>query len=142
VQNKTTPLEYGPPISLASAKQVAAAAEAEATANGWPIVFAIVDSGGNLVLLHKLDNTQHGSIEIAQAKALTAVNFKRPTKAFEEGLAAGGAALRLLKAPGILPMEGGVPLIQNGKVIGAIGVSGVAPQNDAQVAGAGAKVLG
>jgi len=100
----TTP--YGPPITLAQAKQAMAAAEAEAMKNGWPLAIAIVDSGGNLVMLHKLDNTQYGSIRIAEGKARTALDFRRSTKAFEDTVAAGGAGLRLLTF-GITVAEGG-----------------------------------
>jgi glc operon protein GlcG len=131
-------LKYGPPISIALAKQIASAAEAEAVANGWPVVIAILDPGANLVLLHKLDHTQLGSVAVAQAKAQTAVKFKRPTKSFEEALAGG---LKWLAINDLCPVEGGLPLIQNGEVIGAIGVSGVLSNQDAQVAAAGAAVI-
>jgi glc operon protein GlcG len=134
-------LKYGPPISIALAKQIASAAEAEAVANGWPVVIAILDPGANLVLLHKLDHTQLGSVAVAQAKAQTAVKFKRPTKSFEEALAAGGGGLKWLAINDLCPVEGGLPLIQNGEVIGAIGVSGVLSNQDAQVAAAGAAVI-
>lgn len=133
-------LKYGPPISIALAKQIANAAEAEAVANGWPVVIAILDPGANLVLLHKLDHTQLGSVAVAQAKAQTAVKFKRPTKSFEEALAAGGG-VKWLAINDLCPVEGGLPLIQNGEVIGAIGVSGVLSNQDAQVAAAGAAVI-
>jgi glc operon protein GlcG len=132
-------LKYGPPISIALAKQIASAAETEAVANGWPVVIAILDPGANLVLLHKLDHTQLGSVAVAQAKAQTAVKFKRPTKSFEEALASGG--LKWLAINDLCPVEGGLPLIQNGEVIGAIGVSGVLSNQDAQVAAAGAAVI-
>jgi len=132
------PLEYGAPISLEQAKGVMAAAEAEARANEWPMVIAIVDSGGHLVMLHSFDHAQHGSVVIAQEKARCAVNFKRPTKAIEEAVAQGGLNLRMLATPGMVPLEGGVPLIADGKIIGAIGVSGVTSEQDAQVAMAGA----
>ncbi|WP_119304917.1 GlcG/HbpS family heme-binding protein [Dongia deserti] len=135
------PLEYGPPIALEAAKRVMVAAEAEAHANDWPMVIAIVDSGGNLVMLHSLDHAQHGSVVIAQEKARCAVNFKRPTKAFEDALAEGGFNLRVLAAPGMLPLEGGLPLIAAGRIVGAIGVSGMRSTQDAQVAEAGAKAL-
>jgi len=134
-------LKYGPPISIAVAKQIASAAEAEAVANGWPVVIAILDPGANLVLLHKLDHTQLGSVAVAQAKAQTAVKFKRPTKSFEEALTAGGGGLKWLAINDLCPVEGGLPLIQNGEVIGAIGVSGVLSNQDAQVAAAGAAVI-
>ncbi|MER3482912.1 MAG: hypothetical protein C4332_06915 [Meiothermus sp.] len=132
---------YGPPISLEHAKKAAAAAEAEALKNDWPVVIAIVDSGGNLVLLHRLDNTQIGSVEVAQAKARTANNFRRPSKDFEEMVAGGGAGLRTLAMPGAAPLEGGLPIVLDGKIVGAIGVSGVRSFQDAQVAQAGIDAL-
>jgi glc operon protein GlcG len=133
--------EYGPPIALTLAKQVAAAAEAEALANGWPMVIAVVDSGGHPVVLHKLDHAQIGSIAVAQAKAETAVKFKRPTGVFEEVISSGGLGLRLLSIDTICAVEGGVPLLRDGKLIGAIGVSGMQSTQDAQVAAAGARVV-
>lgn len=129
-------VEFGPPIPLALAKKVASRAEAEAQANGWALVFAILDSGGNLVLLHKMDHAQLGSIAIAQGKAQTALNFKRPTKAIEDAIVAGGKGLRMLSVEGLYPMEGGVLLMQHGKIIGAIGVSGASSDQDGQVAAA------
>jgi glc operon protein GlcG len=135
------PLEYGAPISLERAKAVMEAAEAEARANDWPMVIAIVDSGGQLAMLHRFDHAQHGSIVIAQEKARCAVDFKRPTKAFEDAVAQGGFNLRVLATPGMLPLEGGVPLIVDGKIVGAIGVSGMRSTQDGQVAEAGAKAL-
>jgi len=135
-------VEYGAPITLNEAKQVMAGAEAEAVLNGWPLVIAIVDSGGNLVMLHRADHTQYGSIEIAQLKAATAVNFKRPTKAFQDLVQTGGVHMRLLAMPNMLPLEGGIPLLRGGKIVGAIGVSGMQPGQDAQVAEAGAAALG
>lgn len=135
------PLDYGAPISLERAKAVMAAAEAEASANGWPAVIAIVDSGGHLVMLHSFDHAQHGSVAIAQEKARCAVNFKRPTKAFEDAVAQGGLNLRILATPGMVPLEGGLPLIAGGRIVGAIGVSGMRSNQDGQVADAGAKAL-
>jgi glc operon protein GlcG len=135
------PLEYGAPISLEQAKGVMAVAEAEARANGWPMVIAIVDSGGHLVMLHSFDHAQHGSVVIAEEKARCSVNFKRPTKAIEEAVAQGGLNLRMLATPGMVPLEGGVPLIADGKILGAIGVSGMRSTQDGQVAEAGAKAL-
>jgi uncharacterized protein GlcG (DUF336 family) len=134
-------LEYGAPISLERAKAVMAAAEAEARVNDWPMVIAIVDSGGHLVMLHSFDHAQHGSVVIAQEKARCAVNFKRPTKMFEDAVAEGGLNLRILAAPGMMPLEGGRPLIADGKIVGAIGVSGMRSTQDGQVAEAGAKAL-
>ncbi|MEZ5829604.1 MAG: heme-binding protein [Dongiaceae bacterium] len=135
------PLDYGAPISLEKAKAVMAAAEAEARANDWPMVIAIVDSGGHLAMLHRFDNAQHGSVVIAQEKARCAVNFKRPTKAIEDAVAEGGINLRMLAAPGVMPLEGGLPLISGGRIVGAIGVSGMRSNQDGQVAAAGAKAM-
>jgi glc operon protein GlcG len=89
----TTP--YGEPISLATAKKAMAAAEAEAFKNNWSMAIVIIDSSGHVVMLHKLDNTQYGSIRVAEGKARTALDFRRPTKVLEDTLAAGGAGLRV-----------------------------------------------
>jgi uncharacterized protein GlcG (DUF336 family) len=138
-QTPTTP--YGAPISLEQAKKVVAAAEAEARKNNWNVVIAVLDSGGHLVLLQRLDNTQFASVEVAQQKAYSAVAFRRPTKVFQDGVAAGGEGLRLLKLAGATPVEGGLPLIAEGKLVGSIGVSGVTSQQDNQIAKAGADTL-
>lgn len=135
------PVPYGTPIDLVTAKKVMAAAEAEAKKNSWSVVIAIVDGGGHLVMLERLDNTQWGSVEIAQRKALTAAKFRRPTRFWEERIAKGGVDLKLLKINGF-PMEGGLPIIHQGKVIGAIGVSGVTSTQDAQIGRAGIAALG
>ncbi len=132
-------LAYGPPINLQAAKKAMAAAELEAAKNSWAVAIAIVDSGGQLVMLHRLDDVQHASIRIAQGKARTALEFRRDTKALEEAVARGGAGLRLLAVEGVTPLEGGVPIVAAGKIIGAIGVSGVASSQDAQIAQAGAE---
>jgi glc operon protein GlcG len=134
-------IPYGAPIDLDTAKRVAAAAGKEADGNDWPVVIAIVDSGDNLVLLHRHDLAQLASIAIAQAKASTAVKMKRATKLLDEGVSKGGAGLRVLALEGIVPMEGGLPLMRDGKIIGAIGVSGVTSPQDGEVAAAGAKAL-
>ena len=134
------PTPYGAPINLETARKVLAAAEAEATRQKWPVAIAVLDSAGYLVAFHRLDNTQLGSVEIAIEKAKTSVMYRRPTKVFEDRLAAGGSDVKLLKLPG-LPLEGGVPIIQGGKIIGAIGVSGVQSTQDAQVAAAGTKAV-
>ena len=134
-------LAYGAPISLDMAKRVAEAAEAEAQRNGWPMVIAIVDSTGHLVLLHRLAQAQYGSVVVAQQKAQTVVDFRRPTKAFEDAIAAGGQGLRLLGMNNMIPLEGGVALLVDGKLIGAIGVSGMQSGQDAQVANAGVAAL-
>lgn len=122
-------------LTLAAAKQIAAAAEAEAIKNKWTVVIAIVDDGANLVYLQRIDGTQIGSIEVAQEKARSAVKFKRPTKTFEENLVGGRQAI--LKLPGAMPVEGGLPLMIDGVVLGAIGVSGVTSQQDGVIAAAG-----
>lgn len=134
-------IPYGPPVSLLMARQVAAAAEAEALAHGWAMVIAVLDSGANLVVLHKMDHAQTGSVEVAQAKARSAVRFKRPTQVFEAALAAGGLGLRLLATQGVCPLEGGLPLMHGGQLIGAIGVSGMQSTQDARVAAAGVEAL-
>jgi glc operon protein GlcG len=105
------------------------------------MVIAIVDSGGHLVLFQRLDQAHHGSETLAQQKARTAVDFRRPTAVFQDSIAQGGAHLRLLAAPNVLPLEGGVPLLRDGQVVGAIGVSGMQSGQDAQVANAGAAAL-
>ena len=132
---------YGPVITYAQAKVVLAAAEAEAVKNNWPVVIVVVDSGGNPVLLHRMDNAHLGSLEIAEGKARTAVNLRRPTKNLQEAIAKGGAALRLLGVEGIMPLEGGIPIIVDGKIIGGIGVSGVNSAQDAQAGQAGIDAL-
>lgn len=139
------PAPYGPPLTLEMAKKAMAAAEAEAIRNEWQMAIAIVDSGGHLVAFHKIDNTQHASVEIAKGKAVTAVNLRRPTKVLEDGLAAGpnGASTgtRILAVPGVMPLEGGIPIISDGKIIGGIGVSGALSSQDAMVARVGADTL-
>jgi uncharacterized protein GlcG (DUF336 family) len=134
-------IPYGGPINLEQAKKVMAGAEAEATKNKWNVVITILDSGGHVVALHRLDGTQLGSIEAAHQKAYSAVLYRRPTKVFQDLVAQGGANLRLLSLAGASPLEGGVPIIVAGKIVGAIGVSGVASEQDAQVAKAGADSL-
>ncbi|WP_439363209.1 GlcG/HbpS family heme-binding protein [Bradyrhizobium sp. DASA03005] len=131
-----TPL-YGAPITLDEARLVADAARAEAQRHGWPMVIAIADSTGELALLYRLDQAQHGSVLVAQQKAKTAVDFRRSTAAFESALADGGLHLRLLGMTNLTPLEGGLPILRDGRVIGAIGVSGMQSTQDAQVAAAG-----
>jgi glc operon protein GlcG len=134
-------IPYGPPISLEQAKKVMAGAEAEAMKNKWNVVITVLDSGGHVVALHRLDGTQLGSIEAARQKAYSAVLYRRPTKVFQDLVAQGGANLRLLSLAGASPLEGGIPIIVNGMIVGAIGVSGVTSEQDAQVAKAGADSL-
>jgi glc operon protein GlcG len=135
------PNPYGPPISLEAAKKVAAPALAEAAKNNWNMAVAIVDPGGNLVYYEKMDNTQIGSAHVSVEKARSAALFKRPTKAFQDALATGGENLRILALPGAVPLEGGIPLLIDGKIVGAIGVSGMTSAQDAQCAKAGADSL-
>ena len=132
------PAPYGASITLEAAKKAMAAAEAEATKNNWNVVITIVDAGGHVVMTQRANNTQYASIRIAEGKARTAVEFRRPTKALEDTVAGGGAGLRLLSVEGASLLEGGVPIIVDGKIIGGIGVSGVASKDDAAIAMAGA----
>ncbi|MBN9088274.1 MAG: heme-binding protein [Reyranella sp.] len=132
------PPPYGMSIGFEAAKKALAAAEAEAKKNNWPVAIAIVDTGGHLVAFSKLDNTQNASVAIAIGKATTANNFKRPTKALQDAIAQGGANLRLLAVKDATPLEGGVPIVVDGKIIGGIGASGVMANQDAEVAMAGA----
>ncbi|TWT51954.1 hypothetical protein KOR42_32370 [Thalassoglobus neptunius] len=131
------PPAYGEGISLTDAKTVMAAAEEYARSNNWPVAITIVDSAGFLVMFQRLENTQLGSVEISIQKAKTSALFRRSTKAFEDRVAEGGANLKLLKLPGGLPMEGGLPIIVDHKLIGAIGVSGVTSAQDGMIAQAG-----
>jgi glc operon protein GlcG len=133
------PVPYGPPLSLELAKRVMAAAETEAVAHHFPQAIVIVDSGGNLVMLHRLDQADLGSISVAQAKAQTAVNFRVPTKVLAEALASGG--LGLLSVPNLVLVEGGLPIIVGGQIVGAIGVAGMEPTQDSQVAAAGVTAI-
>ena len=132
---------YGAPITLAQAKKAMAAAEAEATANGWSVAICIVDSGANLVMSQRLDNTQLSSARIAEAKAKTAAEFRRSTTVFEDAIAGGGLGLRVLSFGAVACAEGGVPIVVDGKIVGAIGVSGVQSHQDGQTAQAGADAL-
>ena len=139
-QQASTP-PYGPPITLDDAKRAMAAAELEAAKNSWQVAITIIDSGGNLVMFHKIDNTQLSASEGAEGKARTSLQFKRPSKALDDAIAAGGGGMRLLALKDITPLEGGIPLVANGAIVGAIGVSGALSAQDAQVAKAGADTL-
>jgi uncharacterized protein GlcG (DUF336 family) len=132
------PNPYGMSINAESAKKAAAAALAEARKNNWTMAAAIVDTAGDLVYFEKLDGTQAASVNIAVDKARSAARFKRPTKALQDVLAAGGEGLRLLALQGAVPVEGGLPLLMDGKIVGAIGLSGGTSQQDGQCAKAGA----
>lgn len=132
---------YGLSITNEQAKKVADAALAPARANGWTVVVAIVDTGGFLVYLEKLDQTQVGSVAIAEDKARSSAIFKRPTKMFHERLARGGDGLIVLGLKGATPVEGGLPILVDGKLIGALGVSGGSSAEDEVCAAAGAAAL-
>jgi uncharacterized protein GlcG (DUF336 family) len=134
-------LPYGEPVSLDVAKQIIAAAQVEAKKNHWPVAIAVVDGAGYLVAFERMENTQLGSVEVSQEKAKTAALFRRPSKVFEDTLAMGGVNNKLLKLPGATPIEGGVPIVVGGKIIGAIGVSGVKSSEDGQIAAAGLEAL-
>ena len=125
-------------LTLEAAKQIAAAAEAEAKKNNWTMVISVVDDGGHLLYLERMDGTQIGSVEVAQEKAAPAVRFKRPTKALEDTVAGGRQVM--LKLPGATPIEGGLPIMAGNELIGAIGVSGGTSPQDGQVAAAGLAV--
>jgi uncharacterized protein GlcG (DUF336 family) len=126
-------------ITLEGAKKMMAAAEAEARRNNWTVCIAVVDESGNLIAFQKIDDTQVGSIDIAIGKARTAARMKRPTKALEDAIAGGRTVM--LGVEGLTPLEGGVPVTVDGKIIGAVGVSGVTSQQDAQIAAAGAAAI-
>jgi glc operon protein GlcG len=130
--------QYGTPINADMAKKIAAAAIAEAKKNNFTMAIAVVDPNGFLVYFEKMDNTQNGSVNVAIDKAKSAALFKRPTKAFQDTLAAGGDGLRMLALQGAVPVDGGYPIIVGGKIIGAIGASGGTSAQDGQVGKAGA----
>lgn len=132
---------YGTPVGVDMAKKVAAAAVAEARKNSFTMAIAVVDTAGNLVYFEKMDGTQTGSVNVSIEKARSAVLFKRPTKAFQDIVAQGGVGLRMLGLPGAVPVEGGIPLIEGGKIIGAVGASGGSSDQDGQCAQAGASVV-
>ena len=137
-----TPPPYGPAITLEQAKKAMSAAEAEARKHNWNMVISIVDSGGHLVMLQRLENTQYGSVQVATDKAQAAVAFRRPTKAWQDLIAQGGVHLRLLNLTGDAGvLEGAVPVVIDGKIIGGIGASGGSSQQDAQVSQAGADAI-
>jgi glc operon protein GlcG len=134
-------IPYGTPINLETAKKAMVAAEAEAAKNNWPMAIVILDSTGHMVMLHKMDNTQYGSIAAAEGKARTAIDFRRPSKVFEDAVAGGGVGLRILSLSGVSALEGGIPIMADGKIVGSIGVSGALSAQDAQVAKAGADAV-
>lgn len=129
---------YGSPISLENAKKVAAVALDEARKNNWTMAVAVVDPDGTLVYYEKMDNTQNGSAKVAIDKARSAALFKRPTKALQDALTSSPAGIRMLAVEGAVPVEGGVPLVMDAKIVGAIGLSGDSSEHDGQCAQAGA----
>lgn len=131
----------GMPIALDQAKRIAAAAAAEARKNGWFMAVAVVDPGGTLIYYEKADNTQLGSAVVAVDKAKSAALYKRPTKAFQDALAKGGEGLRVLALAGATPVDGGQPLIVDGKLVGGLGVSGDTSEHDNQCAMQGVAAL-
>ncbi len=135
------PNPYGAPIQVELAKKAAAAALAEAVKNSWTMAVAVVDWSGTLVYYEKMDNTQVASAKVCIDKARTSALYKRPSKAFQDGLAAGGVGLRILDLRGATAVEGGIPLLVDGKIIGAIGVSGDSSEHDNVCATAGAAVI-
>jgi uncharacterized protein GlcG (DUF336 family) len=128
-----------PVLTLEDAKRIAAAAEAEARTNEWKVVIAVVDDGGHLLYLQRSHDTQFGSVETAIAKAHAAVAFQRPTKASEDAVLSG--RLIHLALPGVIPSEGGVPLVREGTIVGGLGISGVRSFQDGQIAQAGVNEL-
>lgn len=132
---------YGQSITMEQARRLSAAAQQEAQKNNWLMVVAVMDPGGHLVLLERMDNAQFGSVQVAQDKARSAVAFRRPTKAFHDMVAAGGEGVRMLVMSGAVPIDGGVPIIVNGTVIGGLGISGGTSAQDGQVAQAGLEAL-
>ncbi len=137
--NYLTPI--GPALSLETAKKAAAAAVAEARKNNWLMAVAVVSPGGHLVYYEKMDNTQLGSAEVAIDKARSAALYKRPTKAFQDAVEKGGVGLRVFALKGAVPVEGGLPIVVDGKLVGAIGLSGDLSEHDGQCAAAGVAAL-
>jgi glc operon protein GlcG len=126
-------------VSLEAAKTMVAAAEAEAKKHNWTMAIAIVDASGTLILFHRMDDVQMGSVDIAMEKARTAARLRRPTQALADALKSGNQGV--LSIPGVVAVAGGVPITVDGKVIGAVGCSGMASDQDATVAQAGVDAL-
>jgi len=135
------PQPYGFPIAIEAARKAAGPALAEARRNNWAMAVAIVDPAGELVYFERMDHTQTGSVTVAVEKARSAARFKRPTKAFQDMLAAGAEGLRVMSLAGAIPVEGGLPIVMDGKIVGAIGVSGGTSPQDGQCAKAGADAV-
>ncbi|MBW3617206.1 MAG: heme-binding protein [Proteobacteria bacterium] len=133
------PGPYGPTVTLAQAERAIDAARAEAARRGFTMSFAVVDPAGELISFEKMDGTQNGSTEVALAKARSSARFRRPTKAWSDQVAAGRTAV--LSLPGMIAIEGGLPMLANGRVMGALGVSGGTSEEDGQVAAVGLAAL-
>jgi uncharacterized protein GlcG (DUF336 family) len=129
--------DYGPSVTIDQAKKIAARVVAECAANKWNVAVAVVDTGGHLVYFERIQNTQVASMDIAILKAKAAANYRRPTRAFVDAIAKTGPAIMTL--PGVIASPGGVPIMVDGKVTGAVGVSGVTGDQDEQCAMAGLK---
>jgi glc operon protein GlcG len=141
-QTPAPPPQYGTPgVNLEQATKAVEAAAAEAKKNGWFMAIAVVSNGGHLVHFSKMDQTQFGSIQIAIHKAKAAAHFRRPTKAFEDRIAQGGAGIAVMTLDGIIASEGGIPLVRDGKIIGAIGCSGATGAQDGQACKAGVDTI-
>lgn len=134
--------QYGPNVSLDQARKAMAGAIADARRQNLPMAIAVVDTAGQLVAFERMDNTQTASVQVAQDKAVSAAMYRRPTKVFQDVLAAAGPGLRVLTLRNANAVEGGVPLIVDGKIIGAIGVSGGSSEQDGVVAKAGVDAMG
>ena len=135
-QAADAPPTYGPAIGLVDARQCVVAAQAYATKHQWLMVMTVVDSGGHVVLTERMDNAQYGSVKPALDKARTATAFRRPSKVFEDLIAQGGAGLRIMRLAEALPIDGGLPLVVKGALVGAIGVSGGTSAQDGEAAAA------
>jgi glc operon protein GlcG len=133
--------QYGPEVNLEQARKIIAAGQVEARKNSWPVAIAVVDNHGFLVAYEKMDNTQTGSVQIAIDKAVSAAIYRRSTKVFQDAVAGGGAGLRALNLRGASTVEGGLPIVVDGKIVGGVGVSGVNADQDGMVAKAGAEAL-
>jgi uncharacterized protein GlcG (DUF336 family) len=135
-QAADAPPPYGPAIGLVDARKCVAAAQAYATKNQWFMVMTVVDSGGHVVLTERMDNAQYGSVAPALDKARTAAAFRRPSKVFEDLIAQGDAGLRIMRLDEVLPIDGGLPLVVKGALVGAIGISGGTSAQDGEAAAA------
>ena len=133
--------QYGPDVNLEQAKKIIAAGQAEAKKNNWPVAIAVVDNHGFLIAFEKMEGTQNASIQVAIDKARSSAIYRRSTKVFQDAVAGGGAGLRVLNLRDASTVEGGVPAMMGGKIIGGVGVSGVNADQDGVVAAAGAATL-